>query len=139
MSLQLVGSLLVIGVMIGLTGAFIVHIMRRVEWELNQSMFAAFDARRLLEVEEDRDTMILTRTRIEPLIEVANVRFDRTMLWLHLADGRVIGAPLVRWERLQRARRRQRRRWRLVGDSSLVVWDDLNVRISARVLMGHEP
>lgn len=102
-------------------------------------MFAALDARRLLEVEEDRDTMILTRTRIEPLIEVANVRFDRTMLWLHLADGRVIGAPLVRWERLQRARRRQRRRWRLVGDSSLVVWDDLNVRISARVLMGHEP
>lgn len=33
---QLVGSLLVIGVMIGLTGALIVHIMRRVEWELNQ-------------------------------------------------------------------------------------------------------
>ena len=38
-------------------------------------MFAALDARRLLEVEEDRDAMILTRVRIEPLIEVANVRF----------------------------------------------------------------
>lgn len=139
MSLQLIGSLLVIGVMIGLTGVFVVHIMRRVEWELNQSMFAAIDACRLLEVEEDRDTMILTRARIEPLIEVANVRFDRTMLWLHLADGRIIGAPLVRWDRLQRATRRQRRGWRLAGDSSLVVWDDLNVRISARVLMGHEP
>lgn len=51
-------------------------------------MFAAGVERRLLELEEDRDTMILTRARIEPLIEVANVRFERMILWLHLADGR---------------------------------------------------
>lgn len=44
MSLQLIGSLLVIGVMIRLTGAFIVYIMRQVEWELNQCSRRASNA-----------------------------------------------------------------------------------------------
>ena len=139
MNLQLIGSLLIIGVMIGFAAAFIIRMMRQLTWELDQSMLAQIDARQLLDMDEDRDTMILTRARIEPLIEVAHVRFARSMLWLHLADGRVIGAPLVRWNRLQRASRRQRRQWRLAGDNSLVIWDDLNVRVSARVLMGHDP
>lgn len=61
------------------------------------------------------------------------------MLWLTLDDGRVIGAPLARFPQLAVATWRQRRRWEIRGDGSVVVWPELELQVSARVLLGQEP
>lgn len=136
---ELIGSLVLLASVIGIVITMFMRMGRQMVDELNQSTLGFLDARRLLEVEEDRDTLILTRSRVEPLITVSDVRFDRRTLWFDLEDGRVIGAPLVRWHQLAHIKPSQRQQWRLAGDGSLVVWDDLELRISVRVLMGHEP
>lgn len=74
---------------------------------------------------------------IEPGVAVMGVRADDAMLWLTLADGRVVGAPLTWFPRLQRATPEQRAVWEVSGDGSAVHWPELDEDISARVLMGH--
>jgi Protein of unknown function (DUF2442) len=137
--LQLVVSGTLVALIIGTIVYILGRMMRQTRWKLDQSSLAFFDARRPLEAEYDGDSFVLTRARVEPLIEVTDARWDRAMLWFHLVDGRVIGAPLARWPKLQHASRRQRGDWRRQGEHSLIVWDSLDVRISVRVLMGHDP
>ena len=85
------------------------------------------------------DPILVAQRRVyEPLIEVVGVHWDRRYLYLTLADDRVIGAALERWPSLRSTRAVQRRRWRITGDGSAVVWDALDVYVSARRLLGME-
>ncbi len=52
-----------------------------------------------------------------------SVRFDNDMLYVHLADGREVGAPLEWFPRLRDAGPEQRANWRLIGRGIGVHWD----------------
>ena len=85
------------------------------------------------------DVLLLRRgSRRLPPVQVRGVRCGWSMLWLTLDDGRVIGAPLARFPQLAVATWRQRRRWQIRGDGSIVVWSELELQVSARALLGHE-
>lgn len=77
------------------------------------------------------------KTRIDPVYTIADVRVEDSMLWLTLEDGRVIGAPLAWFPRLEDATPEQRSRWELWPARTVVHWPDVDEDISARVLMGH--
>src|SRR3712207_817909 len=77
------------------------------------------------------------KTHIDPHIQIATVRTDETMLWITLTDGRVIGAPLSWFPRLNEATSDQRDHWHIIGSGTGLHWPDLDEHISARVLMGH--
>jgi hypothetical protein len=77
------------------------------------------------------------KTSIDPDITIAGVRTDDTMLWITLTDGRVIGAPLEWFPRLQDATPAQRAEWELQSEGSGIHWSAVDEDISARVLMGH--
>ena len=77
------------------------------------------------------------KTRVDAEICITSVRCDETMVWMVLADGRVIGAPLTWFPRLHNATPAQRDQWRIVGPGHGVHWEELDEDISARVLMGH--
>ncbi len=77
------------------------------------------------------------KTHIDPNIQIADVCCDDSMLFITLADGRLIGAPLAWFPRLQEATPEQRANWELWPARTAVRWPDLDEDISARVLMGH--
>jgi hypothetical protein len=58
------------------------------------------------------------------------VRFTKDMLYLQLADGREIGAPLVWFPTLLGATAGQRRNWRLIGGGIGIHWEDIDDDIS---------
>ena len=82
------------------------------------------------------NTLQRGKTHIDPEVRIADVRADDTMLWISLADGRVIGSPLAWSPRLQNGTPAQRANWHLVDDT-IVHWPDLDEDISVLVLMGH--
>ena len=84
-----------------------------------------------------QDTTRTDKQYIEPEIHIADVRCDESMLWITLADGRVLGAPLALSSRLSAATPEQLARWTIVGGGTGVHWPDVDEHISARVLMGH--
>ncbi len=77
------------------------------------------------------------KTHIDPDIEIAAVTCNDTMLWMTLKDGRVIGAPISWFPRLQEATCEQRENWVIMPAGHGVDWPDVDEHISARVLMGH--
>lgn len=77
------------------------------------------------------------RTLIDAPIEVAAVQTDDTMLWITLADGRVIGAPLTWFPRLASATPEQRANVAIWPAKTIVEWPDVDEHISAPVLLGH--
>jgi len=72
----------------------------------------------------------LTRSKrvVTPL--ATGVRFTRDMLYVQLADGREVGAPLEWYPRLRKATAAQRARWRLIGKGVGIHWDDVDEDLS---------
>jgi len=72
----------------------------------------------------------LTRSKrvVTPL--ATGVRFTRDMLYIQLADGREVGAPLEWYPRLRKATAAQRNRWRLIGRGVGIHWDDVDEDLS---------
>lgn len=63
------------------------------------------------------------------------VRFDDDTLWVDLADGRTIGAPLAWFPRLLRASAEQRRAVRISASGRGLHWDALDEDISVQGLL----
>jgi hypothetical protein len=78
-----------------------------------------------------------TLTRRKPVATAlaTGVRFSRTMLYVQLADGREVGAPLEWFPRLRQATAAQRGRWRLIGRGIGVHWEDLDEDLSVEGLL----
>ena len=63
------------------------------------------------------------------------VRFTRDMLYIQLADGREVGAPLEWFPRLRDATPEQRSNWRLIGRGVGIHWDEIDEDISVAGLL----
>jgi len=60
------------------------------------------------------------------------------MMWLHLADGRILGVPLNYFPRLQQATPEQRGAYIFSGGGQGLHWEALDEDISVdHLLMGH--
>jgi hypothetical protein len=74
-----------------------------------------------------------SRRAIVPL--ATNVRFDDNMLYVDLADGRVLGVPLEWFPALRDATLAQRRSWRLIGPGIGIHWPELDEDLSVQGLL----
>jgi hypothetical protein len=63
------------------------------------------------------------------------VSFDEDSLRVQLADGREISAPLAYFPRLLDATPEQRSKWRIIGGSYGINWEELDEDISVRGLL----
>lgn len=64
-----------------------------------------------------------------------HVRVTDSMLYIALADGRELGAPLSRFPWLAQATPAQRRRWHIEPRGFAVYWDDLDDGVEIDHLM----
>ena len=64
------------------------------------------------------------------------VRFTAARLYVRLADGREIGAPLAWFPRLAGATAAQRKRWEPTDQGFGLHWPDLGEDVSVRGLLG---
>jgi len=71
---------------------------------------------------------------LSPLAVAA--RCDDTALWVQLADGREISAPLAWFPRLLRATVEQRQVWELIGQGEGIHWEAIDEDISVASLLG---
>jgi hypothetical protein len=71
---------------------------------------------------------------LSPLAAAA--RCDDTALWVQLADGREISAPLAWFPRLLHATPDQRQAWELIGQGEGIHWDEIDEDISVASLLG---
>jgi hypothetical protein len=79
-------------------------------------------------------TTLLKRKRtVTPL--ATGVRFTRDMLYVRLADGREVGAPLEWFPRLRKATAAQRGNWRLIGRGVGIHWEDVDEDISVEAIL----
>lgn len=63
--------------------------------------------------------------------------FDDDKMWVHLADGRVLGIPLAYFPRLLQARPEQLASYVISGGGTGLHWDELDEDISVEhLLMG---
>jgi hypothetical protein len=63
------------------------------------------------------------------------VRFTKDMLYVQLADGREVGAPLEWFPRLRKATAAQRGHWRLIGRGVGIHWEDAHEDISVEAIL----
>jgi len=71
---------------------------------------------------------------LSPLAVAA--RCDDTALWVQLADGREISAPLAWFPDLLHATPEQRQVWELIGQGEGIHWDAIDEDISVASLLG---
>jgi len=71
--------------------------------------------------------------KIEPL--VTDVSFTRDSIYIILADGREISAPLEWFPRLRDAASKQRQNWRLIGGGIGIHWEAIDEDISVESLL----
>ena len=64
-----------------------------------------------------------------------SLRFDKTTMWVSLADGRQLGVPLAYFPRLLKATEAQRERYTISGGGAGLHWDDLDEDISVPALL----
>jgi len=68
----------------------------------------------------------------------SKLSFDDEMMWLHLADGRILGVPLNYFPRLHNATPEQRSNYIFSGGGQGLHWEALDEDISVEhLLMGH--
>ncbi|MEI7607242.1 MAG: DUF2442 domain-containing protein [Rhodospirillaceae bacterium] len=77
--------------------------------------------------------MATSAIRLDPT--AIDVRADDTLLWLTLADGRELAAPLEWFPRLRDATPEQRNHWRLIGRGQGVHWPEVDEDISVASLL----
>lgn len=65
-----------------------------------------------------------------------DVRCDDMSLWVRLADGREISAPLTWFSRLLHATPEQRQEWELIGQGEGIHWEAIDEDISIASLLG---
>ena len=63
------------------------------------------------------------------------LRFDDSMMWVSLADGRQLGVPLAYFPRLLRATVQQRESFVISGGGMGLHWDELDEDISVPALL----
>jgi hypothetical protein len=69
-------------------------------------------------------------------ISAKNVRFDESIMWVELVDGRVLGVPLAWFPKLLHANKTQLDQFELSHQG--IHWDELNEDVSiAGLLAGH--
>lgn len=64
-----------------------------------------------------------------------SLRFDDSMMWVCLADGRQLGVPLAFFPRLLRATPEQRNAFIISGGGVGIHWDELDEDISVAGLL----
>jgi hypothetical protein len=64
-----------------------------------------------------------------------SIRFDDSMMWVSLADGRQLGIPLAFFPRLLRATPEQRNACVISGGGAGIHWDELDEDISVPGLL----
>ena len=70
---------------------------------------------------------------IKPLAK--NVSFDKTNMWVELADGRKLAVPLAYFPRLLHATPDQRKKYEISGGGIGLHWDDIDEDISVEGLL----
>ena len=75
------------------------------------------------------------RIRIKYKSLATAVRVTPSVLRVTLADGREITAPLEWFPRLQKANRKQRCSWRLIGGGVGIHWEEIDEDISVQALL----
>jgi hypothetical protein len=73
-------------------------------------------------------TLVKRKRAVTPL--ATGVRFTKDMLYVQLADGREVGAPLEWFPKLRKATASQRNAWRLIGRGIGIHWEGLNEDLS---------
>lgn len=68
-------------------------------------------------------------------ILVATVWFDEDSLFVRLADGRTVSAPLEWFPRLRSASIEQRANWRLIARGIGIHWPDIDEDIAVTTLL----
>ena len=69
--------------------------------------------------------------------QACNVKCSDVAVFVELADGRTVSAPLVWFPRLSKASKKQLANWELLGDGEGVHWPDIDEDLSvAGLLMG---
>ncbi|MBI3586264.1 MAG: DUF2442 domain-containing protein [Ignavibacteriales bacterium] len=71
--------------------------------------------------------------KIEP--NVVDVSFKGNSLYVILADGREVSAPLEWFPRLKGATESQKNNWRLIGGGVGIHWPDVDEDISVKSLL----
>ena len=71
--------------------------------------------------------------KVEPL--AIGISFTADKLQVVLADGRELAVPLVWFPRLQKAKPKQRQRWRLIGGGVGIHWPLIDEDISVESLL----
>jgi hypothetical protein len=74
-----------------------------------------------------------------PVPAVAGVRVTDDQLFVELADGRTISAPLAWYPRLSHAAADERNHWRTTGSGQGIHWPDLDEDISVENLLLGKP
>jgi len=77
--------------------------------------------------------MNTSRVKLKPL--ATSVRVTPSTLRVTLADGREISAPLQWFPRLQKARKAERGKWRLIGGGIGIHWEAIDEDISVAALL----
>ena len=70
---------------------------------------------------------------VRPL--AVDVEVSEDTLSVHLADGRMISAPVIWYPRLANGSAQERARWELVGSGHGIHWPDLDEDISVEALL----
>ncbi|MFH1707415.1 MAG: DUF2442 domain-containing protein [Planctomycetota bacterium] len=74
--------------------------------------------------------------KIEPL--ATDVYFTKDALHVILADGREVAAPLEWFPRLRSATKKQREKWRLIGDGVGIHWPGIDEDVETESLLAVE-
>jgi len=78
-------------------------------------------------------TLVKRRRAVTAL--ATGVRFTRDMLYVQLADGREVGAPLEWFPALRRAAPAERNKWHLIGRGVGIHWDNLDEDLSVEGIL----
>ncbi|MBK7409238.1 MAG: DUF2442 domain-containing protein [Saprospirales bacterium] len=70
-----------------------------------------------------------TLVDIEP-VKARHIRFEKSLFYVELEDGREIGVPYIWFWRLDKGTDEQRRRWRFIGQGAGIHWEELDEDIS---------
>ena len=68
-------------------------------------------------------------------ISAIDLRFDESMMWLDLSDGRKLGVPWAYFPRLLRATPEQRLQYEMSGNGTGLHWEALDEDISVEDLL----
>ncbi|MBI3914271.1 MAG: DUF2442 domain-containing protein [Chloroflexi bacterium] len=71
-------------------------------------------------------TLVAKPSAAKEMKVAKGVRFTDTMLYIALADGREIGAPLARFAWLEKATPAQRAHWSIEPHGFAVYWEELD-------------